>query len=51
MTSSLQTAKRKHLADRAIDLIEERDRNEDRETEWKIGDYVVDFKSSALPPP
>jgi hypothetical protein len=34
----LKTAKRKHLADTAIDLIEERDRNEDREAEWKIGD-------------
>jgi hypothetical protein len=35
VTSSSKTAKRKHLADTAIDLIEERDRNEDRETEWK----------------
>ena len=38
VTSSSKTAKPKHLADTAIDLIEERERNEDRETEWKIGD-------------
>jgi hypothetical protein len=42
---------RRHLVDAATDLIEERDRNEDRETEWKIGDYVVDFKSLAQPLP
>jgi len=35
VTSSLKTAKRKHLADTAIDLIEERDRYEDRETDGK----------------
>jgi hypothetical protein len=38
VTSSSKTAKRKHLVDTAIDLIEERDRNENRKTEWKTGD-------------
>jgi integrase len=33
-----KTAKRKHLVDAAIDLVEERDRNEKRKTEWKTGD-------------
>jgi integrase len=32
-----KTAKRKHLVDVAIDLVEERDRNENRKTEWKTG--------------
>jgi hypothetical protein len=31
----LKTAKRKHLGDTAIDLIKERDRNEDREPSEK----------------
>jgi integrase len=33
-----KTAKRKHLVDAAIDLVEEHDRNENRKTEWKTGD-------------
>jgi integrase len=33
-----KTAKRKHLVDAAIDLVEEHDRNENRKTGWKTGD-------------
>jgi integrase len=33
-----KTAKRKRLVDAGIDLVEERDRNENRKTEWKTGD-------------
>jgi integrase len=33
-----KTAKRKHLVDAAIDLVEEHDRNENRKTEWKTSD-------------
>jgi len=33
-----KTAKRKHLVDAAIDLVEERDRNENRKTGWKTAD-------------
>jgi integrase len=33
-----KTANRKHLVEAAIDLVEERDRNEKRKTEWKTGD-------------
>jgi integrase len=33
-----KSANRRHLADAAIDRVEERDRNEERKTEWKTGD-------------